>query len=59
VVFASYSAVARDRMPPLEFRAGSWFPIWVIGLGVVSYPGDVDPGEPADPGLILNGGDGP
>ena len=59
VAFAGYSAIARDRMPPLEFKAGSWFPIWVGGLAVISYLGDVDPGTPADPGLILDGGDGP
>lgn len=58
-VFAIYSAVARDRMPPPEFKAGSWFPIWLLGLAVVSYLGDIAPGEPADPGLILDGGDGP
>ncbi|MGH3943248.1 MAG: APC family permease [Pseudonocardiaceae bacterium] len=59
VVFAGYSFVARDRMPPFEFKAGSWFPIWVGGLAVISYFGDVDPGGPADPGLVLNGGNGP
>jgi hypothetical protein len=26
---------------------------------VISYLGDVDPGVPADPGLVLDGGDGP
>ncbi|MDN5748275.1 MAG: APC family permease [Pseudonocardia sp.] len=59
VVFAVYTAVAGDRMPPMEFRAGSWFPLWVAGLLVISYLGDVDPGAPADPGLLLAGGDGP
>lgn len=58
-VFAIYSAVARDRMPPPEFKAGSWFPIWLLGLAVISYFGDIAPGEPADSGLILDGGDGP
>ncbi|MHA6783271.1 APC family permease [Pseudonocardia saturnea] len=59
VVFAAYSAYNRDGMPPLEFRAGSWFPLWVGGLAVISYLGDIDSGAPADPGLLLNGGDGP
>ncbi|MGH3585612.1 MAG: APC family permease [Pseudonocardia sp.] len=59
VVFAAYSAYAKDRMPPLEFRSGSWFPLWVVGLALISFFGDVDPDAPADPGLILNGGDGP
>jgi amino acid transporter len=57
--FAAYSAVARDRMPPFEFRAGSWFPLWVAGLAVISYFGDIDPDGPADPALVLDGGDGP
>ena len=26
---------------------------------MISYLGDVDPGVPADPGLLLDGGDGP
>ncbi|MGQ0773141.1 MAG: hypothetical protein ACT4NY_01765 [Pseudonocardiales bacterium] len=26
---------------------------------MISYFGDIDLGSPADPGLILNGGDGP
>ncbi|MGH3432904.1 MAG: APC family permease [Thermocrispum sp.] len=59
VFFAIYHATSKSVMPPLEFKAGSWFPIWVIGLGVISYLGDVDPDAPADPGLILQGGDGP
>ncbi|UVS78782.1 MULTISPECIES: APC family permease [Actinokineospora] len=59
VVFAIYHARNRAVMPPLEFKAGSWFPIWLVGLGIISYLGDVDPDQPADPGLILNGGDGP
>jgi amino acid transporter len=59
VVFVAYSVMARDRMPPLELRAGSWFPAWVVGLGVISYFGDIDPDAPAAAGLILNGGDGP
>jgi amino acid transporter len=59
VVFAAYSAFAKDRMPPLEFRSGAWFPLWVLGLAVISYLGDIDPGAPADPALILDGGDGP
>ncbi|HEX2131222.1 MAG TPA: APC family permease [Actinophytocola sp.] len=59
VVFAVYHWFAKDRMPPLDFRAGSWFPIWVTGLAVISYLGDIDPNAPADPGLVLDGGDGP
>ncbi len=59
VVFAIYHRMNSDRLPPLDFRAGSWFPIWVLGLAVISYFGDTDPDAPAAPGLILDGGDGP
>ncbi len=58
VVFAVYQTVNRDAMPPLDFKAGSWFPIWLIGLAVVSYFGDSDPSAGADPSY-LGGGDGP
>lgn len=58
-VFAAYSACNKGGMPPLEFRAGSWFPLWVGGLAVISFLGDIDSGAAADPGLLLNGGDGP
>ncbi|GAA3223705.1 hypothetical protein GCM10017691_10950 [Pseudonocardia petroleophila] len=58
-VFAAYSICNRAAMPPLELRAASWFPLWVGGLAVISYLGDVDSDAPADPGLLLNGGDGP
>lgn len=58
VVFAVYQTVNRDAMPPLDFKAGSWFPIWLIGLAVVSYFGDSDPSSEADPSY-LGGGDGP
>lgn len=59
LVFAVYSLSARRRMPPLEFKAGSWFPLWIAGLAVISYLGDIDPDRPAAPGLLLDGGDGP
>ena len=59
VVFAAYSAYNRAAMPPLELRAGSWFPLWVAGLAVISFLGDIDAGAPADPGLLFTGGDGP
>lgn len=50
VVFAVYHGVN---------KAGSWFPVWVLGLAVISYFGDTDPDAPAATGLILDGGDGP
>lgn len=59
VVFVIFQFTMGDRMPPLDLKAGSWFPIWVAGLGVISYFSDITPGEPATPGLILNGGNGP
>lgn len=59
VIFAIYQAANREAMPPLDFKAGSWFPVWLIGLAVISYLGDIDPEATADPGLIFDGGDGP
>ncbi len=58
VIFAIYQSVNREMMPPLDFKAGSWFPIWLIGLAVVSYFGDANPNAEADPSY-LGGGDGP
>lgn len=48
-----------DPCSLVELRAGSWFPLRVGALAVISYLGDIDSGAPADPGLLLNGGDGP
>ncbi len=59
VLFAIYQTTNRESMPPLDFKAGSWFPIWLIGLAVISYLGDIEPEAAAAPGLILQGGDGP
>ncbi len=59
VVFVVYSMVARHRMPPLDLKAGSWFPIWVGGLVLLSYLGDIDASAPAASGIVLDGGDGP
>lgn len=30
----------------------------IVGLAAVSYLGDIDPATAADPGLLLDGGDG-
>ncbi|WP_019856445.1 APC family permease, partial [Actinopolyspora mortivallis] len=57
VVFVVYHAVTSHDTPPIDFRSGSWFPIWLGGLMVISYLGEVDPSAPADPSL-LGGGDG-
>lgn len=59
VVFSVYSMTARRRLPSLDFKAGSWFLLWIVGLAVISYFGDIDPAAPAAPGLLLDGGDGP
>lgn len=59
MVFAVYWLTARRRLPSLEFKAGSWFLLWIAGLAVISYFGDIDPAAPAAPGLLLDGGDGP
>lgn len=53
------SAADRAVFPPLDFKAGSWFPIWIAGLAVCSYFGDIDPGVVADKGMFLDGADGP
>nr|WP_258175352.1 APC family permease [Actinopolyspora mortivallis] len=57
VVFVVYHAVTSHDTPPIDFRSGSWFPIWLGGLMVISYLGEVDPSAAADPSL-LGGGDG-
>lgn len=65
VVYALYHlyvtkfGTSHVSLPPLDFKAGSWFPIWIGGLALCSYFGDIDPGVAADPGLILDGADGP
>lgn len=59
VVYIVYHFTARIKLPPLDFKAGAWFPIWVAGLMVISYFGDIDAEVSAARGLILDGGDGP
>ncbi len=59
IVYAVYHVTASHRTPPVDFKAGSWFPIWLAGLMIISYFGELTPGEPADPGLLIQGGDGP
>ncbi|MDN5937885.1 MAG: APC family permease [Salinisphaera sp.] len=58
-VYLVYHFTARIELPPMDFKAGAWFPIWVAGLLVVSYFGDINPHAAALPGLVLDGGDGP
>lgn len=39
VVFVVYHFVAPDRVPPVEFKHGSWFILWMVGLAVISFLG--------------------
>jgi amino acid transporter len=59
VVYAIYHFTTKDRLPPLEFKAGLWFPVWVIGSMVISYLGDLDGDGKPTPGMLLDGGNGP
>ncbi|WP_438387188.1 APC family permease [Actinopolyspora saharensis] len=59
VVFAAYNLFGKHTKPPIDFKSGSWFPVWLLGILVLSYFGEVTPNEPADPALVLPGGDGP
>lgn len=60
VVYALIHATSKRAMPPLDIKHGLWFPVWVLGLMVVSYFGDLDPTAPAEEAWLLPaGGDGP
>ncbi|WP_116044057.1 APC family permease [Amycolatopsis palatopharyngis] len=59
IVYALYHFTAKRELPPLDIKNGLWFPIWVLGIMVVSYLGDLDPTQPPSDPWILNGGDGP
>ncbi|GAB3546327.1 amino acid transporter [Actinopolyspora lacussalsi] len=57
VVFVIYHVTTKHDTPPVDFKAGSWFPIWLAGLMVFSYFGEMDANAEAAASL-LNGGDG-
>ncbi|SDP78972.1 amino acid/polyamine/organocation transporter, APC superfamily [Actinopolyspora xinjiangensis] len=57
VVFVIYHVTTKHDTPPVDFKSGSWFPIWLAGLMVMSYFGDMDASAEAAASL-LNGGDG-
>ncbi|SFT61408.1 amino acid/polyamine/organocation transporter, APC superfamily (TC 2.A.3) [Actinopolyspora lacussalsi subsp. righensis] len=57
VVFVIYHVTTKHDTPPIDFKAGSWFPIWLAGLMVFSYFGEMDANAEAAASL-LNGGDG-
>ncbi|RCW47002.1 amino acid/polyamine/organocation transporter (APC superfamily) [Halopolyspora algeriensis] len=59
VVFVIYHMVAKHPTPPINFKSGSWFPIWLAGMLVFSYLSELTPNGQAAPGIFLNGGDGP
>ncbi|MGH3320123.1 MAG: hypothetical protein ACRDN9_08070 [Streptosporangiaceae bacterium] len=37
IIFGIYHLVARDRVPPVRFKNGAWFPLWLAGLIAISY----------------------
>ncbi|MGJ7905800.1 APC family permease [Actinopolyspora sp. H202] len=57
VVFAIYHVTTKHDTPPVDFKAGSWFPVWLAGLMVFSYFGEMD-AEAEAAASLLNGGDG-
>ncbi|MDR7302267.1 APC family permease [Haloactinomyces albus] len=59
IVYVVYHMTTKHSTPPIDFKSGSWFPIWLAGMLIISYLGEMDPSSAADPGLVLNGGDGP
>ncbi len=59
VVFVLYNVFGPHTTPPIDFRSGSWFPVWLLGMLVLSYFGEVTPNQPAEAGIVLSGGDGP
>jgi amino acid transporter len=59
VVYGIYHVTTKDELPPLEFKSGLWFPVWVIGSMVISYLGDLDGDGKPTPGMLLDGGNGP
>ena len=60
VVYVAYHLTAKRQLPPLRIKNGLWFPIWIIGIMVVSYLGDITPGEDTSgDAWILPGGEGP
>src|SRR5699024_5959239 len=58
VVYVVYHFTAQRELPKLNIKNGLWFPLWVVGIMVVSYLGDLDPSEEADQ-FLLPGGNGP
>ncbi|MGH3367229.1 MAG: APC family permease [Nocardioidaceae bacterium] len=59
VVYVIYHVLAKVELPRLEARSGLWFPLWVGGLMVISYFGDIDGNGAPTPGMILDGDAGP
>ncbi|SFD95225.1 hypothetical protein SAMN04487819_105324, partial [Actinopolyspora alba] len=57
VVFVIYHVTTKHDTPPVDFKAGSWFPVWLAGLMIFSYFGEMDASAEAA-GSLLNGGDG-
>lgn len=59
VVYVIYHFTAKVKLPPLDLKSGLWFPIWVFGLMVISYFGDINGDGKMQEGIFLNGDAGP
>lgn len=59
IVYIGYHFTAKIDLPAMDFKSGAWFPVWVIGLMVISWLGNIDGDGKVSKGLILDGGNGP
>jgi amino acid transporter len=48
VLIGIFMTFDKDR-PPLDWRAASWLPVWLIGLGIISWQGQYSGGAVAPP----------
>lgn len=59
LVYIAYHFTASIDLPPLDFKAGAWFPVWVVGLVIISNLTDVTGEGNVAEGIFLDGGAGP
>lgn len=59
IFYIIYHFTAKRELPRLEIKAGIWFPIWVIGMMVISYFGDLNGDGKSGGGIFLHGDAGP
>lgn len=44
IIFVAYNFwVAPNNVPPIDFKSGSWFPLWIAGLIAICYMGSYPP----------------